>query len=184
MKNFFKSKFATFLVLLATIILAGIAVFTAIRLYNLRQEAVAPNAPTSLPRAQEATATPTQASTCTLSFSLATATATATATSTATATATSTATATPTETPVPSSTPNSCGGTCGSNTNCGSGLYCYSGFCRNPDCPTDTDCNCPSGTTTPTPTQASLPEAGTSLPSILGISAGTILLIISLALAL
>ena len=40
--------------------------------------------------------------------------------------------------------PNYCGGTCGSNSNCQSGLYCYIGFCRNPSCPSKTDCSCTS----------------------------------------
>lgn len=53
MKNFFKSKIATVAVIVATVILAGIAVFTAIRLYQLRQQAVAPTAPTSKPEAAE-----------------------------------------------------------------------------------------------------------------------------------
>lgn len=57
----------------------------------------------------------------------------------------------PTDTPLPTPTAtggtggggtNSCGGTCGSNSNCDSGLYCYLGYCRNPNCPSDTDCNC------------------------------------------
>ena len=39
-------------------------------------------------------------------------------------------------------TSNTCGGTCGSDSNCQSGYFCYSGFCRNPSCPTDTDCDC------------------------------------------
>ncbi len=46
-------------------------------------------------------------------------------------------------------TPNACGGTCGSNYNCASGLFCSNGFCRNPDCSSSTTCGaCP----TPTPT--------------------------------
>ena len=55
MKDFFKSKFGTILVLLATVVLAGIAIFTAYRLYKLRQEAIAPNAPTSEPAAATCT---------------------------------------------------------------------------------------------------------------------------------
>lgn len=39
------------MITLATLVLAGIAVFTAIRLYNLRQESVAPTAPSSKPAA-------------------------------------------------------------------------------------------------------------------------------------
>lgn len=88
-------------------------------------------------------------------------TATPTATPTVTPTETPTATPTPTETPVvtptptetptPTGTPNFCGGTCGSNYNCQGGLFCYQGFCRNPNNPTDVNCNNP--TATPTPPQ-------------------------------
>lgn len=46
--------------------------------------------------------------------------------------------------------PNNCGGTCGSNNNCKANLFCYQGFCRNPVCPSDTDCNCSQPTTPPT----------------------------------
>lgn len=46
---------------------------------------------------------------------------------------------------------NKCGGTCGSNYNCNSGLFCYQGFCRNPFCQTDATCECKS-TSTPKPT--------------------------------
>ncbi len=57
----------------------------------------------------------------------------------------------PTPTPAPTAgEPNSCGGTCGSNTNCTSNLYCYQGYCRNPSCPLSGNCSC-SSTTTPTP---------------------------------
>lgn len=39
--------------------------------------------------------------------------------------------------------PNSCNGTCGSNSNCQSALYCYKGYCRNPQNPESTSCNNP-----------------------------------------
>ena len=52
MKKFLKGKFATVLIIVTTVLLAGLAVFTAFRLYKLRQEAVAPTAPTSKPAAQ------------------------------------------------------------------------------------------------------------------------------------
>ena len=41
----------TIAIVIATIILAGVAIFTAVRLYQLRQEAVAPTAPESEPEA-------------------------------------------------------------------------------------------------------------------------------------
>lgn len=50
--------------------------------------------------------------------------------------------------------PNSCNGTCGSNSNCQANYYCYikdgatSGYCRNPLSPNDTSCS----SNTPTPT--------------------------------
>jgi len=53
--------------------------------------------------------------------------------------------------------PNSCGGTCGSNNNCKEGLYCYSGFCRNPSCSDDTDCNCSTAAATVTPKSTQSP---------------------------
>jgi hypothetical protein len=48
-----KKKIATIGVVIATVILAGIAVFTAVRLYQLRQESVSPAAPESEPAAAE-----------------------------------------------------------------------------------------------------------------------------------
>ncbi|OGM21959.1 hypothetical protein A2863_02520 [Candidatus Woesebacteria bacterium RIFCSPHIGHO2_01_FULL_38_9b] len=51
MKDFLKNKFVTGVVVVATIILAGVAVFTAMRLYQLRNQAVAPTAPESEPLA-------------------------------------------------------------------------------------------------------------------------------------
>lgn len=73
-------------------------------------------------------------------------TATATATSNSTALPTPTATATATATSgtggYVEGEPNSCGGTCGSNYNCKANLYCYQGFCRNPICSTESDCDC------------------------------------------
>jgi len=58
-----------------------------------------------------------------------------------------TPTPSPTPTPAPGE-PNSCNGTCGSNSNCQAGLYCYQGFCKNPLCKTDATCKC---LATPTP---------------------------------
>ena len=191
-----KNKIATIGIIIATVILAGVAIFTAVRLYQLRQESITPIAPTSKPAA--AIPCPTANSCTALTFNLSTstptATPTATPTETPTGTPTSTPTATPTQTPTPSGTPNSCGGTCGSNYNCGSGLFCYQGFCRNPSCPSETDCYC-AGTATATPTsqpivqatptaEAELPNAGISFPSLFGVGLGTLLLIGALILAL
>lgn len=56
-------------------------------------------------------------------------------------------------TPAPTQgTPNPCGGSCGSNANCQSGLTCSQGSCRNPSCPNSTNCACtPKPTTKPKP---------------------------------
>lgn len=83
-----------------------------------------------------------------------------TPTPTSTSVSTVTPTATATSTPVPTGTPNSCGGTCGSNMNCQSAYYCFQGFCRNPSCPYDTTCGCASPS--PTPTQIPTPTPTTA----------------------
>lgn len=75
-----------------------------------------------------------------------------TGTITPTVTPTVTPTATPTVTPTPThkdGEPNSCNGTCGSNSNCKSGLFCYQGFCRLPENPTSTTCTGVGPTPTP-----------------------------------
>lgn len=98
-----RKRIITILILAATIILAGVAVFTAIRLYQLRQEAVAPTAPTSRPRA----AAPQK---CTeLAFTVSAAEESPSpspeASPTATPTPGPTATPTPTATPAPTQSP-------------------------------------------------------------------------------
>jgi hypothetical protein len=45
---------------------------------------------------------------------------------------------------------NACGGTCGSVYNCNVNLFCYQGYCRNPDCPNEAACGCPTATPAPT----------------------------------
>lgn len=109
MKDFFKGKFATGVVVIATVILAGVAIFTALRLYQLRQVPVAPNAPTK----PKAAALPVacQLLTFTLSENSPTITPTGfSATATLTPTAISTNTPTPTDepgenSPTPTQTP-------------------------------------------------------------------------------
>lgn len=51
MKNILKGKTGSVLIIIATIILAAVAMFTAVRLYQLRNQAVAPNVPSSIPLA-------------------------------------------------------------------------------------------------------------------------------------
>ncbi|WKZ25306.1 MAG: hypothetical protein QY322_02850 [bacterium] len=195
-----KNKFTMIGIVLTTLILAGVAIFTALRLYETRDTAVAPNVPSSRPAAQ---VQPTeQASSCNLSFTIQTSTATPTATGsatptatgsatpTATATATSTATATATASPVPL-----CNSSCTSNTQCPSGLMCYipsgatAGNCRNTQCLSSTNCVCSTVTASPSTTattssEPTLPEVGTTWPTILGTAVGILILIGSLLLAL
>ena len=193
MKNFFKSKLATAIVLITTVVLAGIAIFTAMKLYQLRSTSVAPNAPSSIPHAQEASPSPSPKSCQLLTFTLATPTPTPTVPPGSTPTPTPTATATPGPTATPTyapGAPNGCNGTCGSNENCQGGYYCNTtvGLCRNPGCPNSANCSCSGATATPTSRpiggpaatatpEAALPVAGTNWPSILGISFGSIVLI-------
>lgn len=59
--------------------------------------------------------------------------------------------------------PNSCGGTCGSNYNCKGDLFCYQGYCRNPQCANSSDCKCSSATNKPTtPAKTNKPAGGTT----------------------
>ena len=179
-----KNKYTVIGIILVTILLAGIAIFTALRLYQTRDVAVAPNVPSSKPKAQEAP------NTCSLSFTLTVATSTSTAT--ATATSTSTSSSSPTATPTATPTPNpQCNNSCTSNSNCPSGLMCYiasgatSGNCRNTQCLSETDCTCAVATTSATviPTQPSLPVVGTSWPTLLGTGFGILVILGSLLLA-
>ena len=161
-----KNKIATIGIIIATLILAGVAVFTAIRLYQLRKESVAPTAPTSKPKAQEVpvactslaftlgvTPTPTSTPTATPTGSQ-TGSPTSTPTLTPGATATSTPTATPTNPPgepTPTATPRS---------------------------------TAIQVAEVPATGEPALPDAGISLPTIFGIGLGTLLLIGAILLAI
>ena len=181
-----KNKYTIIGIIITTVILAGIAIFTALRLYQTRDVAVAPNVPSSKPKAQEIL------NTCNLSFTLTVATSTSTATATATSTSTSSSSPTATATASPTGAPNSCNGTCGSNSNCQSNYICYipsgstSGNCRNTQCLTETDCTCAVATSpaTSVPTQPSLPVVGTTWPTLLGTGFGILVILGSLLLAL
>lgn len=151
-----KNKFVTIGIIIATLVLAGVAVFTAVRLYQLRQEVVAPTAPTSKPKAQEAPKACTS-----LAFTL--------STSTPTPTPTVSPTVTPTPTGIPTSTPTGTPGVTPTPTPVSTAT----------PGPTST----PIAGATPTQ-EAALPDAGISFPTIFGIGLGTILLIGALLLAL
>ena len=218
-----RNKIITTLIIIATIILAGIAIFTAIRLYQLRKETVAPTAPEKSKAQVVPTPTPGYEACSALSFTIST------------------------------PAPGVCNSLCVTNSDCSSSsttsasnninLICYQPSptpcptgpacitvmppkaCRNQSCPTKSDCVCSTATATPTVTPTStststptgsasatptptstktatptgtsspisqatatpaagLPAAGTTLPTLIGIGAGIILLIISIALAI
>ncbi len=181
-----KKKIVTVLIVIATVILAGVAVFTAIRLYQLREEAVAPTAPTSEPAAAEPEDTgggggidpPPGRSSCTISFTVAAEEITYT-----------------------------CDSACTTDAQCQEAdedyiCYTISDTCRHQDYPEQEDClpaatESPTATATPTdaPTDAptatatstaepELPDAGISYPTIISGVMGILLILISLALAL
>lgn len=52
---------------------------------------------------------------------------------------------------------NACGGTCGSVYNCNVNLFCYQGYCRNPDCPSSSTCGCNTATPTVKPRSTAKP---------------------------
>ncbi|KKQ95958.1 MAG: hypothetical protein UV74_C0013G0562 [Candidatus Woesebacteria bacterium GW2011_GWB1_43_14] len=64
MLDFIKRNKVTVIILVSTLVLGGIAIFTAVRLYSLRSQRVAPSAPESIPGA----AAPTLTNTCDLTF--------------------------------------------------------------------------------------------------------------------
>lgn len=193
MKNVFKGKVATIIIILATFVLAGVAIFTAVRLYQLRQTSISPISPSSKPAAQEIpTAPPAIASTCILDFTLATGTPSATPTATPSGTPTGTPTATPTATPTQTPVAQ-CNTSCTANSGCPSNLMCYiatgatTGNCRNTACQTDSDCICATATPTPKPTGtplAELPQSGVDWPTVAGAWIGVMVILGSLLLAL
>lgn len=148
MQTFLKKNLVTLIIVLATVVLAGVAIFTAIRLYQLRQTNVAPNAPTSHPAAASS-----NASTCQLAFTL--------------TVASSSPSATPTLTPTPTPPPQ-CNNLCTTPSDCPSGMTCSGGYCRNTSCTGESSCICatatPTGTPTPTPTTPGVTPTPTPVP--------------------
>jgi len=104
MKNLFKGKVATGLVIVSTLILAGVAVYTALRLYQLGSQPVAPNAPTR-PSASQVDTKQCEALVFTLTENSPTPTPTGVVTSTPTPTSEITTTSTPTRTTTNTVTP-------------------------------------------------------------------------------
>lgn len=169
-----KNKFATIGIIIATIILAGIAIFTAMKLYQTKDTAIAPNVPSSRPAAAgicggiAGTLCPAgeqcvYANGTTVAPSAdATGTCTAANAKTACSLAFSLATPTPTATPTASPVPL-CNSTCTIDSNCPSGMACYkpngqtAGNCRNTQCLTATNCTCATSTPTPTASPTATP---------------------------
>ena len=171
MKTFFKNKIVTVLILVATLILAGVAIFTAYRLYQLRQQAVAPTAPESKPKAAVPEA-------CTaLTFTIATPTPGGSPTPTPTTTGSPTATPSGSPTATPTATSTSSPTATATATPTRSPIAQVS--------PTATSTAGPLAQASPGATaQPSLPDAGTSWPTIVGLGIGVLLLLGSLLLAL
>jgi hypothetical protein len=172
MRDFLKNKVVTVLIVIATVILAGVAIFTAYRLYQSGTEPVAPTAPEPVPAAG-GQPTPTPQACQELAFTITTPTPSVTVMPTVTPTVP--VTTTPTEGPTPTPTEPPRGGSS-----------------PTPTQPISTVTPIPTGTTptsvvtsTPTPTQADqLPDAGTSMPTIFVGALGILLILLSLALAL
>lgn len=135
--KFLKGKLPIFLAIGGTVVLAGIAVFTAVRLYQLRKQRVAPTAPQEQAQAQIPSPTPTPRPT---------------------STPTPVTTGAPTGSLTPTTTPRLS--------------------------PTASVSATPTRRPTATPAETSLPEAGVSLPTIVGVSLGILLLSISVLLAI
>lgn len=165
-----RKNLPTILIVTATVVLAGIAIFTALRLYQLRQQAT-PTAPESQPEAcidckPSPTSTPTpsveKCEDLVFRITIVSQTPTPTPTGTMTPTPTPTATSTPTPTPTGTQTPT--------------------------PTPTNTPTGTPAATSTPTPTKTvaqtsptpetpSLPQAGSIAPTMLAITLGALLII-------
>ena len=157
-----RKNWVLILIGLATTALGIIAVVTAVRLYQLRKQPVAPTVPVSKPKAVSPQCT------LTFSISLPTNTPTPTITPTATPSPTSTPTLIPTHTPTPTVTPTPT-------------LTPTPTFY-----PTTTPISPPQTQATPTPTtyvaQVELPQAGVTLPTLGAVFGGVILLLTSLLL--
>jgi cytoskeletal protein RodZ len=174
MKDLIKNKSTTVILVVITLVLAGVAIFTAVRLYNLRQESVVPTAP------EESGATGPEKIACELmNFTLIedspTPTQTPTNTPTGSPTETPTGTLTPTQSPTPTDKP--IGGTSPTST-------------PTPTA-TATQTSTPTPTTggeisavSPTPGGSALPDAGVSLPTLMGFAVGLLLILGALLLAI
>lgn len=126
-----KKKFTIIGIILATIVLAVVAVLTAIKLRDMGTRPVAPSAPESKPGATNPLPD-SPAAACRLTFLI---------------------TAAPTLTPTPTKEPG-CDSVCQIKSECPSSLDCIDGHCRKTACASETNCTCP---LTPTPTTTPIP---------------------------
>ena len=179
MEELKRNKLATGIIIVATIILAFIAIFSALRLYNLREESISPAAPESVPFAD------TTSSCQIVSFTI--------STPTPTPTGTITPSPTGTITPVPSSTPTSTPVPTGTNAPTATPTSPPVGGPSATITPTPSPTSPPGSTSTPTSVSTSaptatpvdeLPQAGTSYPTIMLVAAGFVIILFSLLLAL
>lgn len=192
MKNLLKGKVATGLVIVATIILAAVAIFTATKLYQLRKESVAPTAPESEPAAGGGDLVPEP---CTeLTFSISGPTSTPGPTATGTLTPTETSTPTPTNTTAPTPTEPSVGGGPTSTpgptsipttapTSTGVPTTAPTSQPTSTSIPTSTPTTGAIAQISPTPGGDTLPDAGSNWPTLFGLGLGTLLIALALILA-
>jgi hypothetical protein len=125
-----KKNLSIILIGVSTLVLAIIAIVTAVKIYQSGTKPIAPNVPESKPAAQTV---PAATSKCTLAFNL----------TLPTGTVTPTTTSTPTPTPTPLL---GCYHACETITDCESGFECQevagSKKCVVPSCPDERDCVC------------------------------------------
>ena len=140
------------ILIIATIVLGAAAIFTGIKIYQLREEPVAPTQPKGVTEE------------CRLVLDIPAPTSTPTATPTPTPTPTPTLTPTPTPTPIPE-----CWQTCVTDNDCPQDLVCQAvneeKRCVNPKCPEEENCQCPTPTSTPAPTSTPIPPTATPQPT-------------------
>src|SRR3989344_1874708 len=183
---YLKRNIATALIIIATVVLAGIAIFTAIRLYQLRQEAAVPSSPKSQPKAEGELPTPNQS--CTLNFSIEQA-PTPTVGPTPTTGPSPTPTPIPTVTNIPTETPTNAPNATSTPTNQPTATSTPTATPTTSVGITSTPTSVPGATATlsPQPTQAltqtspttsaTLPNTGISTPTLFGIGTGILLFI-------
>jgi hypothetical protein len=153
-----KNNLITMFIVGSTVVLGGIAIFTAFKLYQLRQKPTAPTQAETevIEPTPEPTAAPVNTACEVLTFSIAGKTSQIAIAATPTSTPLPSPTVKPTSSPIPSLTPS----------------------------PTPTPTAKPTATPSGLVSQSQLPEAGISLPTLVGISSGILFLIGALLLAL